>query len=290
MNWAFVENAITGAIGRRFITAGFEPVVGGCINQCFTLTSGMGDRFFVKLNEPSTVGAFERERQALEEIGETRTVRVPRPVAHGTNTHYAFLVLEYLPLTSLEEESLATLGRQLAQLHHHTANAFGWHANNAIGATLQLNEWMPDWVDFWRERRLLPQLRWAEEAGLRLANTDELLQRLPQFIGHHPAASLVHGDLWAGNAAALASGEPVILDPAAYYGDREVDLAFTVMFGGFGEAFYQAYESEYPLPHGADLRLRFYNFYHELNHFNLFRGGYGEQATNTLNWLLAQVR
>lgn len=290
MNWAFIENAITGATGHRFTLARADPAFGGCINQCFVLTSGMGKQYFVKVNAPATAPGFQQEWEALSAIAATGTVRVPRAVAQGANTQHAFLVLEFLPLQPLEEPSFEELGRQLAALHRHTSGAFGWPQDNLIGSSPQFNGWLPEWPDFFRTRRLEPQLAWAANQGLSLQQAPELLQCLEQLLDHHPAASLVHGDLWAGNAAAVSDREPVLMDPASYYGDREVDLAFSVMFGGFSDAFYGAYEEAFPLPDGAHIRMRLYNLYHELNHFNLFGGGYGEQARQTIDWLLSEVR
>ncbi len=328
MNWAFIENAISGATGQRFIVSRAEPVGGGWINGCWVLSSGMGQRYFVKLNRPEAAPAFEVECLGLAELEKavvqraasssnpfpalspaaartSRTVvapkrvlevkgggdqlRVPRVIAQGANPVGAFLVLEFLPLQPLNEASESRLGVALAHLHRHTAPAFGWDRDNVIGATTQLNGWLPDWPRFWRERRLEPQLYWASEKRLRLDGVERLLRALPRWLDHQPAASLVHGDLWQGNVGCLADQTPVVMDPAVYYGDREVDLAFTALFGGFSEAFYRAYLEAWPLPPGSELRIRLYNLYHELNHFNLFGEPYGEQVRATVEWLLQQA-
>lgn len=109
------------------------------------------------------------------------------------------------------------------------------------------------------------------------------------FDGYSPLPSLLHGDLWSGNVAFARDGEPVIFDPAVYYGDREADLAMTELFGGFDTSFYAAYQSAYPLDAGYPVRRTLYNLYHILNHANLFGGGYVRQAEAMMDRLLAEV-
>jgi fructosamine-3-kinase len=149
-------------------------------------------------------------------------------------------------------------------------------------------------VAFFRERRLRYQLDLAGRNGYsgRLSpQADELLERLDRFFtDYQPVPSLLHGDLWGGNWAAAAGGEPVIFDPAVYYGDREADLAMTRLFGGFGAGFYAAYEAAWPTDAGARTRGDLYNLYHVLNHVNLFGDGYIPQARAIIRGLLAQLR
>ena len=170
-------------------------------------------------------------------------------------------------------------------MHHHTEKRYGWHRDNTIGPTPQHNPWTRDWVEFFREQRLRFQLDLAarngysgdlQSLGLRLA------ERLPElFEGYRPEASLCHGDLWSGNWG-VADGVPVIFDPAVYYGDRESDIAMTMLFGGFGRAFYRAYEESWPMAKGHEQRLKLYQLYHVLNHLNLFGSGYLGQAMKLL--------
>jgi fructosamine-3-kinase len=166
--------------------------------------------------------------------------------------------------------------------------------DNTIGRTPQANAASDDWAEFFRERRLRPQLELTKAHGFAelLATPGErLLESVHVLLaGHRPAASLLHGDLWGGNWLASASGEPVLIDPAVYYGDRETDLAMTRLFGGFGERFYQAYQAAAPLAPAAQARCELYNLYHVLNHANLFGGGYALQARAIIEHLLAQAR
>jgi protein-ribulosamine 3-kinase len=159
------------------------------------------------------------------------------------------------------------------------APGFGWDHDNWIGATPQVNTWKEQWVQFFAECRLGPQIKWARNRGLPLSQAGELIESLPDFFDTYaPVPSLLHGDLWSGNAGFLADGTPVIFDPASHYGDRECDLAMTEMFGGFPGEFYRSYNAEWPLHTGYRIRKQLYILYHTLNHYNLFGGGYGSQA------------
>lgn len=162
----------------------------------------------------------------------------------------------------------------LAAVHGTTSERFGWASDNWIGLAPQENGWSDDWADFFLEKRLKPQ---AAKCGLsgHLPDVRRILE------GHRPEASLLHGDLWSGNAGFTPDG-PVIFDPAVYYGDREADLAMTELFGGFPAQFYSAYG---PLPDGYQVRKHLYNLYHLLNHLNLFGTGYRAQVEATLRLL-----
>jgi protein-ribulosamine 3-kinase len=187
----------------------------------------------------------------------------------------------------------AEVGRRLARLHRCGSPYFGWHRDNTIGSTPQRNDQTSDWVDFWRRHRLGFQLELAARNGYdrSLSSSGErLMAVLDALIGHRPAASLLHGDLWGGNIGATREGEPVIFDPAVYYGDRETDLAMTELFGGFGSDFYAAYGEEWPLPPEYATRKILYNLYHVLNHLNLFGGGYLARAKAMMDQLVASAR
>jgi len=257
------------------------PVSGGCIHRSYRATID-GELRFLKVNEARFASAFAAEADGLAAL-RAAGARAPAPVRHGRQGNHAFLVLEFLDLR--QSGDWAGLGRMLAETHRHTGPRFGWPRDNYIGATPQQNGWGDDWQTFFAERRLAPQLRLAESKGYRLdvGNVVDLL------AGHRPHPSLVHGDLWSGNAAFLEDGAPVLFDPAAYYGDRETDLAMTELFGGFAAEFYAVYQAAYPLEPGYAVRKHLYNLYHLLNHLNLFGGGYLEQARSTLRLLLDRL-
>lgn len=285
-----ISQAIDTATGRKFLLVREGAAGGGCINQSLSLTGQDGRRFFVKLNSAEKAEMFAAEADGLLELARTGAIRVPHPIAHGTTDGQAWLVLEYLALGG--HGSGAELGQRLAALHRVSRETFGWHRDNTIGATPQPNSPASDWVDFYREQRLGHQLHLAQchGAGKRLLQDGErLMARLEAFFpGYSPAPSLLHGDLWGGNFA-YAGGEPVLFDPAVYFGDREADLAMTELFGGFPSDFYSAYGESWPLDRGYAVRRTLYNLYHVLNHFNLFGGGYGHQAEQMLGRLLAEI-
>jgi protein-ribulosamine 3-kinase len=202
-------------------------------------------------------------------------------------------VLEWLKLRPLTEESASHFGRLLAALHRHIAPQFGWYRNNTIGLTPQINGLMSNWFEFWKERRLRFQLEIAARNGY-TGRLQDLGAQLIEccgvlFSGYSPEPSLLHGDLWHGNAASSMSGEPVTFDPASYYGDREADLAMTSLFGGFPNTFMASYEATWPLNDGYAIRKDFYNVYHLINHLNLFGSGYLTQTEMTMQRVLAQI-
>jgi protein-ribulosamine 3-kinase len=290
--WDAIAGSIAAAEDSGFFAERLEPVGGGCINEAYRL-EGAGRRYFVKLNRAEHAAMFEAEADGLKEILAAGALKAPRPIAHGVTGRHAFLVLEYLELGRGNSASLASLGTALARMHRRTAERFGWRRDNTIGTTPQRNPWSADWIAFWREARLGFQLELAARRGHRgsLQRLGErLLEKFPAlFRGYAPAPSLLHGDLWAGNHGVTREGTPVVFDPAVYYGDREADLAMTELFGGFGPAFYRAYEEAYPLDPGYRVRKDLYNLYHILNHANLFGADYAAQAEAMMERLLRNL-
>jgi len=268
-----------------------RSVGGGSINRSYEFATGDGTRYFLKLNRVSLLDMFEAERDGLVELKNARAVRVPEVIATGTIGDAAYLLLEHLDLVPRADAAVALLGERLARQHRVVRDEFGWHRDNTIGSTPQINTPNAEWIDFLRDQRLGYQLRLATRNGLEPHISDlgmALLDRLPEFFeGYAPAASLLHGDLWGGNWATTVHGEPVIFDPAVYFGDREADIAMTILFGGFGNRFLEAYDTAWPLDPGFKRRVDLYNLYHALNHFNLFGGGYRQQAVDMLNGLLS---
>jgi protein-ribulosamine 3-kinase len=268
-------------------------VSGGSIHRSYRWLCG-DTPLFVKVSAQADRAGLEAEATGLLELERAQAVRIPRVLARGTAGRSAFLALEWIESSPAGRTAEHRLGEQLAAQHRVTAQQFGFASDNFIGRTLQPNGVLPDWTEFFRERRLRHQLGLAAQngfAGLLEQPGARLLESVAALLaGHRPEASLLHGDLWAGNWLADAQSEPVIFDPAVYYGDREADLAMTRLFGGFGRAFYDAYQTEAPLPAGHALRAELYNLYHVLNHANLFGGGYAHQARTSIDRLLAEVR
>jgi protein-ribulosamine 3-kinase len=241
-------------------------------------------RRFVKSVPLADVAMLDAEAEGLRALGACGAIVVPVVIEQGTREGKAFLATSWLDFGDTPRGE--AMGRALARLHRAAQGPrYGWARDNFIGRTPQVNGWNDDWIAFFRERRLRPQFERAARYELR--DTDALLDAVPRLLrGHTPPPSLLHGDLWSGNAAMLASGEPAIFDPAVYYGDREADIAMTHLFGGFDASFYSGYEDEWPLPPGQQLRRDLYNLYHIVNHLNLFGGSYRAQAQATIARLL----
>lgn len=288
--WNEIAAKITQVSGESFRPTHQRPVGGGSINQAYVLTDG-NRSYFVKLNQASAIAMFEAEAHGLQEMADTQTIRVPLPLCWGTVGNASYLVLEWLDLGYGTHRSWAEMGRNLAAMHRVTSpQGFGWKRDNTIGATPQKNPWTADWLTFFTQYRLGYQLQLARKRGGHFPDAERLLDALPTLLaGHTPQPSLVHGDLWSGNAAVTKLEEPVIFDPAVYYGDREVDLAMTELFGSFPNDFYRSYNEAYPLEAGYRQRKELYNLYHILNHFNLFGGGYESQANRMIRSILADL-
>jgi protein-ribulosamine 3-kinase len=284
---------ITGQTGSDCAPEPESAVSGGSIHRCYRWRCG-DSLLFVKVAAGTGGAALAAEAAGLEALAGAQAVRVPRVLARGAAGCSAFLALEWIESRPAGREAERRLGERLAAQHRVTGATFGFAADNFIGRTPQPNGWLSDWTEFFRERRLRQQLALATQSGfadLLERPGARLLESVGALLaGHRPQASLLHGDLWAGNWLADPHQEPVIFDPAVYYGDREADLAMTRLFGGFGRAFHDAYQAEAPLPAGHAVRAELYNLYHVLNHANLFGGGYARQARATIDRLLAEVR
>ncbi|MCB1738031.1 MAG: fructosamine kinase family protein [Gammaproteobacteria bacterium] len=290
-DWNHIADHIGATTDRDFEISSRHPRGGGSINSAWEVAGG-GERYFVKLNDAERIDMFEAEGEGLAELARAGTIRVPKPICWGLAGSESYIVMEYLPLSPSSGDTQTRLGEQLAAMHRFGRDRFGWHRDNTIGSTPQPNTQESGWVTFWRKHRLGHQLKLANaHFGNGLQRTGErLLDALPAlFSDYRPSPSLLHGDLWGGNASADADGNPVIFDPATYYGDREADLAMTELFGGFSRSFYDAYTAAWPLDPGYRTRKVLYNVYHLLNHANMFGGGYASQAQHGMEKVLAEI-
>ena len=271
-----------------------SPVGGGCIHQAWKLCLGDGQLLFAKSGGASALPLFEVEAEGLEALhaqADASFLVVPQPIALAALPHGAVLLLPWLDCGGNDQTAL---GRGLALLHQSSMASsparFGWPRDGFIGAGPQPGGWRDDWGSAFVELRLRPQLEALD--GLQQDSTDlnPLLLRLAEHLNEHqPHPALVHGDLWGGNAASLSDGRGSIFDPASWWADREVDLAMTRLFGGFGEAFRSGYREVIPEASGADGRVEIYNLYHLLNHANLFGGSYLSQCRASLKDLARRL-
>ena len=273
------------ALDRRLALGAVRAVGGGDINQAAQLDCEYG-RLFVKYRQGAEVEMYAAEAAALTELKSTQTVPTATPVRYGAVQGYGFLLLEWLPLSSRDAGADYQLGRALAELHRVEQPHYGWHRDNFIGATAQANTPHDDWMGFFASQRLRPQLELLGQPDLSTLGEQLIAQLSRWFADYQPQPSLLHGDLWSGNAAATADGQPVIYDPASYYGDREAELAMCDLFGGFSAAFYRGYDEVWPRAPGYRERRSLYQLYHLLNHANLFGGGYLSRCGALLRQLI----
>ncbi len=283
--WQKISETLSSHLNSSYQIQSLESVTGGDISEAFII-SGNHNRFFVKLNSKSNLPIFEAEQEGLKWLD----VNAPACICIGHHEKYAFLVLEYLPLTRNGSEF--EMGGLLAKQHQRDyfsekeSSKFGWYNDNYIGTTPQANNWKSLWHEFWIQNRMIPQLELAHLNGyskeIKALEKKFLYSCKKLLFDHHPKSALLHGDLWRGNAG-FANNRPVFYDPACYFGDRETDLALTELFGGFSSEFYQGYNDIWPIEEGYKRRKTLYNLYHLLNHLNLFGSGYLNQVTRSMS-------
>ena len=263
------------------------PVGGGELGACWRADLSDGSAWFLKISDPALLEAEQRGLRSLRRWADANLVEVVDVLAWIPLEHRGVLVLPWWEMGNGDQFNL---GRGLARLHRRSSlngpSRFGWDHDGFIGLGPQPAGWCDDWGKAFVELRLKPQLRLAEAWSLHENHFSSLLAPLAQWLGEHgPDPCLVHGDLWAGNAGVLADGRGLLIDPASWWADREVDLAMTQLFGGFSHRFLEGYNLEWPLPEGAEQRVEALNLYHLLNHANLFGGGYQARCRQVIDRL-----
>ncbi len=286
-----VQERLTERGGGAASIAEIHGLGGGCINPAARIVLETGDAFFLKWNEELPSELFLLEAEGLEALRQTAAIRVPTVVGVGDG----WLLLEFIDSTPFGPGFGKRLGRALAELHMPGSERYGWTKPNYLGPLPQENLWVEDWAAFWRDHRIHPQLRRAHD-GRRISMSEKreieaLLVRVDALLTDGPAgASLLHGDLWSGNVLSSRDGDPVLVDPAVYYGDHEVDLAMAELFGGVPHDFLSAYRERLPLRSGyVEVRRDLYQLYPLLVHVNLFGGGYRAQAMDHVRRLLGKA-
>lgn len=295
--WQNIEEAISTETGQLFRitekqaitthTTSNVAINGQPVNLSFKVSDGKRS-YFIKLNKKECLTNFQAEAYSLRQIDKLTHMACPGVTSIGTTLERSFLVLNYVDFKKSKPVLWYQLGQQLAKMHYETRhNKFGWQQDNFIGDSIQPNQWNNDWNTFFADQRIAWQLQLLSERSILLGDIDYIAKICENvLLNHNATPCLVHGDLWQGNTG-FTGDKGMLFDPACYYGDREVDIAMTELFGQFPSDFYRAYQAEYPLEEGYEQRKLVYNFYHILNHANIFGGVYIEQAKALLTRIIA---
>jgi len=274
----YILKTLQATAGAAITRIRFAVVGGGSINDVYQVQTNTAEAFFCKINKVAGFPAlFESEKQGLELLAGPGLIRVPRVIAAGETGQYQVLLVEFIEGGLKSDDFWKRFGEKLAALHQVTQNRFGLSTNNYMGALPQWNDPMDDWCSFFQHRRLEPQVKIAVDNQLldaQQARRFEGLYRHLPAIFEPEAPSLLHGDLWSGNFLCDEHQQPVLIDPAVYYGHRSVDLGMTTLFGGFDPSFYESYQYHHSLPPNYREQWQVANIYPRLIHLNLFGKGY----------------
>jgi fructosamine-3-kinase len=281
-----LRERFTAFFGRQVDIHATTDVTGGDINRCQRLETSAGT-FFLKSNAGLFgLDLFEKEARGLVTLANAGEMRIPRPLFDGRFHQQVYLVTEWLEKGERGEGYWSAFGSALARLHRHSSPTFGFEHDNYIGRLHQSNRPHSKWTDFLAQERILPLTQKALERGLLskedMDRAESLCGRLSSILPEEPPA-LLHGDLWSGNCMCLEDGSPALFDPAVYFGHRETDLAMTLLFGGFDDSFYGAYEEVFPLSPGWRDRVGVFQLYPLLVHLLLFGGAYRAQVSGLLS-------
>ncbi|MBL4593389.1 MAG: fructosamine kinase family protein [Flavobacteriales bacterium] len=281
-----IEEALSVQLRSTILILSVKSVTGGSINDAYCLVTNNG-KYFIKTNQANRYpNMFEREAKGLALLKNANTIRIPKVILFDEFEATSFLILEYIESTNPQPDFWQNFGKKLAELHQNTNTNFGLDHNNYIGSLHQQNNLHPTWVDFFINERLQPQIKLArdnnEVDSTTILKFENLYKKLDEVFPKEKPA-LLHGDLWSGNFMSDEKGESVIMDPAVYYGCREMDIAMARLFGGFDAEFYSSYNEYYPLENGWEQRIDVCNLYPLMVHVNLFGGGYLGQVKSILS-------
>ncbi len=286
-----LERSIRDIFGANVTIAARCPVSGGDINDAFVITLSDGKKAFLKENSNAPKDFFTAEAKGISALGASGVIRVPEVLSVGDEERHLFLLLSYVGRGDRKRDFFYDFGRRLALLHKADTSdftgeqKFGFLTDNYIGASRQINTPSDSWTEFFYTCRLQPQLEsaWNYFDALMKKKINALSEHLEDRLDEPQYPSLLHGDLWNGNYMIGEDGDPVLIDPAVYVGNREADLAMTQLFGGFPDEFYTGYRDEAGIPYGYEERRDLYNLYHMLNHLNLFGPAYLHGVRNIIN-------
>lgn len=265
-----------------------SSVSGGCIADSRIIETESNKRYFIKTHS-GKANMFINEANGLNELAKAGCIRVPKVIL----SNHSFLLLEYIEQGSKHKDFFIDFGQTFAQMHKHKATKFGFFEDNYIGATPQYNiaieREKTNWEEFYYQKRLLPQLKFAESNGCSTPKLTQGIGKLENKLdkilkGSEEPPTLLHGDLWGGNYLCDNNGKAVLIDPAVYYGHPEADLVMTKMFGGFSPEFYESYQEVFPLADGWEYRENIYLLYHYMNHLNLFGMGYYQKCVELIDY------
>lgn len=265
-------------LGKEVGQISYKRLTGGCINEAFKLETSEGN-YFLKHNRVDFEVQFEKEAKTLELLRNAHALKVPEVFQIGVHRQRSYLLTEFIQSGTPESNFWGNFGENLARLHHTISEncQFGLPFDNYIGELPQKNNYHKNWIDFFVENRLEVQAKLALNNQLItsdfLRQFQKIYKHLPNLLVEEPP-SLIHGDLWSGNFLCSSDGKAALIDPAVYYGNREIELAFTQLFGGFASTFYESYQNTWPLQPGFKERVAIYNLYPLMVHVNLFGTSY----------------
>jgi fructosamine-3-kinase len=280
-----LSELLSQALSKPVEVSGLSPVGGGSISSTYKILSSAG-MFFLKVNEGENASMmFKTEAEGLELLHKKSAFTIPQVISVSSDGNTALLLMNFIDSSSKGNNYWQELGINLAALHRQINSIFGLSENNFIGSLPQQNNFAGDWSSFFIDRRILPMVKMAVNNGLVtnafVVKIEIVLNNIADLLPKEPPA-LVHGDLWSGNLMVDSNGHPCLIDPAVYYGHREMDISFSHLFGGFDNQFYETYQEIFPLEPGFDTRIDIYNLYPLLVHLNLFGRSYLGQIENIL--------
>jgi protein-ribulosamine 3-kinase len=271
------ESILSEVFGKSTKLKGTSVISGGCINNAIKLMTSDGN-FFLKWQTDIPEDMFQKEAEGLKLLSKSGNITTPEVIAIGNIEGKHYLLMTYIESASPKNDYWNHFGTALAEMHrNNTAEEYGLDYDNYIGKLPQPNNIKEVWIDFFIHSRLEFQLKLAVRNRM---VDNKFIDRYRKFYEFLPdllpvdQPALLHGDMWSGNVMVGSDGFVCLIDPAVYYGHREIELAFTQMFGGFDYGFYDAYASTYPLEPGFEERVGIYNIYPHMVHVNLFGQSY----------------
>ena len=281
-------NEICEELGETYPKS-IEQVHGGDIHSAWRIEFSNKKLFLKKNIRNKKFLEFEKYcLQNLKEFTNEKNLVIPEVIAYKNIKNKEILLIEWIDMHNFDQKKL---GKGLGELHLKSAESnpkmFGFPVEGFIGTTDQKKGFEDNWIDCFLNLRIMPQLLILKPSTLDKEIINKVKEKITtELLNHKPINTLVHGDLWSGNAGIDKSGKGVIFDPASWWADNEVDIAMTKLFGGFTKEFYEEYYKIFPIKEGFEKRIIIYNFYHILNHANMFGGGYLKQVEDYVKAIL----